>query len=147
MFCEGTLLISAMEYRIGSSGVTMKKPTLCPSGRCKEGAILFGVIQRNGQVAFLGDEIKIDQTFVERANEGRAPEKRFRFGNNCARNACGHWTEDRCSVIDQVLLANEARVDSSSPAVCPLRLHCRWFKQTGLRACSICPLVITDPSP
>jgi hypothetical protein len=116
---------------------------LCPSYNCKDGAILLGVVMRDGRVAFSADRITVDREFVEIAREGRTPEKRFRFGGQCIEGGCNQWTGKRCGVIDKVIDANERDGIEDLPA-CPIRSECRWFSQRGAEACAICPDVITD---
>jgi hypothetical protein len=116
---------------------------LCPSYNCKDGAILLGVVMRDGRVAFSADRITVDREFVETAREGRTPEKRFRFGGQCIEGGCNQWTGKRCGVIDKVIETNERESIADLPA-CSIRSECRWFSQRGAEACAICPDVITD---
>jgi hypothetical protein len=117
---------------------------LCPSSKCEEGAVLLGVILENGSVAFAAERIEVDREFVMSAQEGRSPEKRFRFSSPCAQCGCKQWVGGQCSVIGKVLsTAPESLITSELP-MCSIRTQCRWFHQTGSKACSICPLVITD---
>lgn len=115
---------------------------LCPSSRCEPGAILVGLHLPNGTVAYAQDRLVIDAAFVAAAGEGRAAEKRFRFGSPCANGACRQWTGSRCGVIDAVL----EHADTGGEALpnCSIRAQCRWFDQAGPAACRVCPLVMTD---
>ena len=122
---------------------------LCPSGTCQEGAILIGIVMRDGRVAFSPEQITIDREFVEIAQAGRAPEKRFRFGNTCVKSGCRQWSDERCGVIDSLVaeppntrLQND-EFDQLLPE-CSIRSQCRWFVQLGAKACEICPEVVTD---
>jgi len=120
------------------------EPALCPSGRCKPGAILLGIVLSNGSVAFAKDRIVVDREFVDAAQKGRDPERRFRFGGSCIQSACRQWTGDRCGVIDEVLDAiPEAALPSDLPE-CSIRPDCRWYLQSGETACRACPLVVTE---
>lgn len=121
------------------------KPILCPSAPCRPGAILLGLVQGDGTVCLADELIVIDETFVEEANKGRSPEKRFRFAGSCLRSACGQWTGTRCGVIDAVLRI-VPRTEQNGVALprCSIREQCRWFSQSGAEACAVCPLVITD---
>ncbi len=121
-----------------------RKPTLCPSSRCAEGAILLGVVDGSGEVQFLPDRMAVDQDFVDIANRGRTPEKRFRFSSPCATKACKHWDGSRCGVIHEVFdsIPSEHRIQSTPH--CAIRDQCRWHRQEGEEACGACPLVITD---
>lgn len=115
---------------------------LCPSARCKEDAILLGVVQQDGSVGFLSERMKVDQFFVELAHQGRTPEKRFRFADTCMKSACQQWTGSRCGVIDRLIADNPDFVGDLPP--CPIRSDCRWHKQHGASACAICPQVVTN---
>jgi len=120
------------------------KPLLCPSSRCEEGATLLGIVLQNGTVAFAAERIEVDGEFVKSAQEGRSPEKRFRFSSPCVKCGCKQWTGDHCGVIDKVLKSAPPEAASSKLPQCSIREQCRWFHQTGAVACGICPLVITD---
>lgn len=117
---------------------------LCPSAPLHEGAILVGIVMRDGRVAFASDRIVVDAEFVRVAREGRSPENRFRFGSACMKSGCAQWTGERCSVIDRQMEA--ARVEAAPHELpdCSLRSQCRWFNQRGAAACAVCPEVITD---
>lgn len=118
-------------------------PALCPSSPCQEGAILLGIVLRDGRIAFAADQLVVDADFVHVAAQGRAPEKRFRFASPCLRGGCEQWTGGRCSVIDSVLTDVAPSAGSELPA-CSIRARCRWFSQAGADACRVCPAVITD---
>ncbi len=121
-----------------------RKPTLCPSSRCAEGAILLGVVGSDAQVQFLNQPVRIDAEFVDIAHQGRRPEKRFRFSSPCATNACRHWTGSRCGVIDEVFDSVPETHRIETRPRCAIREQCRWHRQEGDAACGACPLVITD---
>jgi hypothetical protein len=121
-----------------------KKSILCPSARCEEDAILLGVVENDGHVAFVNRKIVVDKEFVNIAHEGRPPEKRFRFGNKCVENRCKQWTGNRCGVIDQIVDLFGSNFSPDGLPACSIRPECRWFKQRGAEACSVCPYVITD---
>ena len=116
---------------------------LCPSGKCAPGAKLMGIVQEDGRIGYLGQPLEVDDQFVERAHEGRMPERRFRFVNPCAEGGCHQWTGTRCGVIDKVMTELEGHEAEALPR-CGIRPHCRWFAQNGAAACSVCALVITD---
>jgi hypothetical protein len=115
---------------------------LCPSSRCEPGAILLGLHLPNGTVMYATEPFVVDEKFVAAANDGRAPEKRFRFSSPCMKGACRQWTGSRCGVIDDVLVY--AEVSESELPACSIRERCRWFIQSGREACGVCPLVMTD---
>jgi hypothetical protein len=117
---------------------------LCPSARCETGALLLGIVLPNGRVSFASDEIRLTEEFVAVAQEGRPPEKRFRFAQPCARGGCRQWTGSRCQVIDDVQVALSGTVEDDELPACSIRPRCRWFLQSGADACAVCPAVITD---
>ena len=111
---------------------------------CSPGALLLGVIQADGTVAFLPQQRVVDDFLVKLAHEGRAPEKRFRFADTCVKSGCQQWGNGRCGVIDRILAANSTYPASAELPACSIRSDCRWHLQWGKQACGICPLVITD---
>lgn len=119
-------------------------PVLCPSSRCAEGHVLLGIVQADGTIGYLQERLEVDNDFVQIARQGRTPEKRFRFSSKCAESGCKQWTGSACSVIHKVLEAYPDAQRVTSPEDCSIREQCRWHQQEGLKACSVCPLVITD---
>lgn len=116
----------------------------CPSARCEPGANLLGVVLPDGRIAHQRKRLPIDSRFIEIAQQGRAPEKRFRFSAPCRREACLQWQQQRCSVID-TLLVELGTPDLAAPLPrCAIRPECRWFRQVGVQACGICDEVVTD---
>ncbi len=122
---------------------------MCPSGRCREGTILLGIVGANGVLGYVEPVMRIDTEFVERAQQGRNPEARFRFAEPCVEQKCAQWAGCRCGVIEQVLQSREgARIvrEASGPLPsCVIRSSCRWFAQTGPQACAVCPHVVHTP--
>ena len=116
----------------------------CPSARCTVGSRVMGVVQHDGTVAYLHKPIAVDADFVEIATRGRPPEERFRFADKCAEGGCSQWTGSRCGVSDRIVrhFADDATRSGKIPE-CGLRPTCRWFRQNGLDACTVCPLVTT----
>jgi hypothetical protein len=118
----------------------------CPSGRCREGALLVGIVGTDGRLGYITPAMPIDADFVARARLGRTPESRFRFGEPCVRDRCAQWAVDRCGLITE-LLATPKGIAATSvkhrplPA-CGIRNSCRWFRDRGADACAICPLVV-----
>ncbi|HVE60086.1 MAG TPA: hypothetical protein VNB22_24945, partial [Pyrinomonadaceae bacterium] len=104
---------------------------LCPSHTCEKGAILLGIVMRDGRVAFSSDRIIVNEEFVQIARAGRAPEKRFRFGGQCVQSGCGQWTGKRCGVIDSITETADIDVESAELPECSIRPECRWFFQSG----------------
>jgi hypothetical protein len=119
------------------------EPILCPSYRCEEGAILVGIVNAEGHIVFASNRLVVDQDFVDTAQHGRTPEKRFRFSGPCAQGSCQQWTGNRCGVIDRVLIQAVDLASTTLPN-CSIRSQCRWFHQSGAEACAVCPEVITD---
>jgi hypothetical protein len=125
------------------SEIDKSTQALCPSSKCTDGAQLIGVVKEDGHVDMLKEAIQVDETFVNVAKQGRLPEMRFRFANKCIKNGCKQWTGERCGIIDQIMQhVNET--DNTSLPECSIRPQCRWYNQSGMEACKICPLVITD---
>lgn len=121
-----------------------KESVLCPSAECEEGAILLGIVQREGHISFVSEKIIADKEFVQIARKGRNPRKRFRFSNHCVTSACSQWTNSRCGVIDKVIEILEPQCNKPELPSCSIRKDCRWFMQRGASACHVCPYVITD---
>jgi hypothetical protein len=121
----------------------------CPSGRCREGAVLLGIVGAKGVLGHVSPPIPIDAEFVERARQGGTPEARFRFAEPCIEQECGQWTGCRCGVIDAVVHSSAGqRIAQEAPGplpVCAIRSSCRWFAQTGPPACVICPYIVHTP--
>jgi hypothetical protein len=122
-------------------------PATCPSGRCREGSVLVGVVGPDGRLGYVSPALPIDAEFVEQAQSGRTPESRFRFGEPCAEGSCAQWAGDRCGLIDELAASSRATAATSEPRSAPLprcgiRPTCRWFRQRGPDACAICPLVV-----
>jgi hypothetical protein len=127
------------------------KAILCPSWGCEAGASIIGIVLADGSVAFSKERIVIDAAFVETARHGRSPEKRFRFSSTCKRAACVQWADDRCGIIDRVLVEQNRSAadldDYFELPECSIRPQCRWHLQAGDIACRACPEVITDRRP
>jgi hypothetical protein len=120
-----------------------EREPLCPSARCEDGAILLGIVAEDGRVAYITPELRIDADFVARASQGRTPERRFRFAQPCATHGCGHWTGQRCGLVETLV---ESRPDERPDGLphCAIRRDCRWFAQQGRDACGVCPLVLHE---
>lgn len=124
---------------------------MCPSGRAEEGAVLLGIIGRNGVVGYLAPATTVSQAFVTEVNaRGSRPEQQFRFAQPCERTGCRQWADSRCGVTDRVLRSTaghaevEAEESDRTLPRCTIRRSCQWFAQTGRQACGVCPLVVTD---
>jgi len=112
----------------------------------KDGALLIGIVLGDGRVAFAANRLVVNQEFVENAQQGRPPEKRFRFADACVRAGCRQWAGDRCGVVDQILAAVPIHELQPNLPECSIRAQCRWYNQSGSDACRVCPLVVTDAS-
>ena len=105
--------------------------------------MLIGVVQADGRIGYLGEPIPVDAAFVSKAGAGRTPERRFRFANACVECSCRQWTGTGCGVIEKSLGEIPAAAEGEIPA-CGLRAHCRWHRQSGVAACHVCPLIVTE---
>ena len=119
-----------------------RKRVLCPSAPANVKAILLGVVQSDGSVAFVKDRIEVTREFVDIATKGRAPETRFRFSLPCIGSGCRQWVNGGCSLPERLADMIPAPADAPLPD-CSIRAQCRWFDQRGSDACRICPLVVT----
>jgi hypothetical protein len=124
-----------------------REKVLCPSARLKPGAVLLGVVQGDGTVAFLPSGFTVDEEFARIARQGRNPESRFRFADRCVESGCKQWKEDHCSIPEQVRARLETLPAGAEVPDCAIRSECRWHRQDGPAACTLCPLVITDIYP
>jgi hypothetical protein len=118
---------------------------LCPSYYAKPGAKLYGIVNGSGFIDYLQSTIEIDETFISEANKGRAPEKRFRFAGNCAKNGCKQWNGKgkECGLIDKIIEIVD-NAENSDLQHCPIREKCRWFAQKQGLACAQCNEIIRN---
>lgn len=116
----------------------------CPSATCETGAAVIGVVNQEGFVSLLPQKIDVTDEFAAIAHQGTAPEKRFRFTNTCVEGGCRQWNGARCTVIDRVLQVNESFDGFMGLPTCSIRSNCRWYHQSGNKACAVCPFIITD---
>ena len=119
----------------------------CPSATCEPGAAVIGIVNQEGFVSLLPRKIDVTDEFVAIAHQGNAPEKRFRFTNKCVEGGCRQWDGSRCTVIDRVLNLNPSFEDFPHLPGCSIRSNCRWYHQSGAKACAACPFIITDNIP
>ncbi len=129
----------------------MESSKSCPSYIAKPGAELFGIVTTDGQVAYLEESIKIDQTFVEKAAEheartGQAAEDRFRFSGKCIQGGCSQWDHEHsaCSLVGRIkeALQKKAEAVEAELSPCAIRSSCRWYFQGGADACLHCNEVV-----
>lgn len=116
----------------------------CPSAPMKAGTVLLGIVNQDDEIDFVSNITKINEAFVQSAKAGISPEKRFRFAGPCVQSGCKQWTGTRCGVIDRVLNSLEEKYIKAHLPSCAIRENCRWFAQSGAKACGVCPAVITD---
>ncbi len=118
---------------------------LCPSYVAKPGALLYGVVNAQGQTEFLEEPIRINETFVTEASKGRAPEERFRFAGTCISKGCKQWnsTEAACGLVGKIVEKMNRKAEAVLPE-CGIRPACRWFAQQGSLACASCPEIMRN---
>src|SRR6218665_2977913 len=116
----------------------------CPSATCETGAAVIGIVNQEGFISLLPQKIDVTDEFVAIAHQGNIPEKRFRFSNKCVESGCRQWDGSRCTVIDRVLNMNQAFENFNHLPACSIRKNCRWYYQSGQKACTVCPFIITD---
>jgi hypothetical protein len=123
-------------------------PVLCPSARCKDGAIVLGIILPDQTVAYADRRYQIDSHEADEMRRATiSAEKQFRFAGPCAQCGCVQWNHGKCGVIEEAIDTPGPRPIPSALPECSIRPQCRWFLQRGEEACLICPLVVTDTSP
>ena len=117
----------------------------CPSGPCREGALLLGVMTPDGRLGYIQPATRVDADFVARARALGRPESRFRFSVPCVEGECPQWNGEGCAVVETVLEETASLdLDESSLPRCGIRATCRWYSQRGRSACAVCPLVVAD---
>ena len=118
---------------------------LCPSATCSKGATLLGIVKTDQTVALLNIPLPIDEDFVQKANQNREPERRFRFADKCVKSGCRQWTGKSCGIMNELAWANPSvqSTDEELPP-CIIRPACRWYSQEGGKACRICLFVVTQ---
>ncbi|MFE6337354.1 hypothetical protein ACFVOK_29690 [Streptomyces sp. NPDC057798] len=121
----------------------MERPVLCPSAPAAEGAVILGVVNADGSIAYLGQRLIATREFVDIARIGREPERRFRFASPCRQDGCKQWVDGECGVPSRVKEILPAAAAEDHLPRCSIRPQCRWYRQTGAESCRICPWVIT----
>lgn len=122
-------------------------PRSCPSAPAAPGARLLGLLGPDGRVHNLKSVMTVDAGFLQAAAEAGPVEARMRFASRCQTSGCAQWTGSRCGVIDKALAHIEAAlpgVEAAALPPCTIRSDCRWFAQTGARACGACSYIVTD---
>lgn len=121
----------------------MDRTKLCPSAPGQEGAILLGIVQSDGSIAYIRDRIEVTSEFLQIARAGRPLGKRFRFSSPCQECSCRQWMNGHCSLPERLAeVIPESSLTDNLPH-CSIRLQCRWYEQAGAEACRICPSVVT----
>jgi len=126
-----------------------QKPILCPSAQCQGGAILLGIILPDRTVAYADRRLRIDAHQAQQMHlHAVAPEKSFRFSSPCAQSGCRRWREGgcagKCGALEDALSAPLLKSLRSALPECAIRSQCRWFQQSGAKACGLCRYVATD---
>ncbi|MEP3890242.1 MAG: hypothetical protein ABJN69_07225 [Hellea sp.] len=116
---------------------------MCPSSRCKPGALLIGMVKADSTVGHVPMRLEIDEDFVKSANADGKAETRFRFSSPCVEGKCAQWSGDKCGVVEKAADKLAATQTEDLPN-CSIRKDCRWFKQRQAEACRVCSFVITD---
>ena len=127
----------------------MKTGALCPSAPAEVGASLIGIIGTDGRSSRLRTPLQVDNAFLEAAGAACDLGKRFRFSSPCAGDGCGHWRDEACGLIGEIRqrAAFAGLTGEATLPPCPIRAKCRWWQQDGGAACSVCSLVVHDPTP
>lgn len=112
---------------------------LCPAAGPTEDAVLFGLIDRRGQVTFGRKAIPVTrQLLLQLPVEA---DRQFRFASACAGGGCIHWS-DGCSLSARLSEFQAFRQDGGEDGLpdCAIRTQCRWYIQDGPQMCSNCQI-------
>lgn len=60
----------------------------------------------------------------------------------CQEGKCSHWSDSACQLVERIVDLLPVATLKLPP--CLIRADCRWFAQTGRRACERCPHVVTQ---
>lgn len=122
-----------------------QKNYTCPSYAAKPGVTLFGIINKAGTTDYLQKSIEVDDSFINKASEGRTPEKRFRFAGKCAKSGCKQWSSENseCGLIETIISVYD-KPEQKELGHCDIRPTCRWYKQRKGLACAQCNEVIRN---
>jgi hypothetical protein len=120
---------------------------MCPSAPVENATVLLGLITAAGRVAYLTPAVPSDVLLQTDDNGGGPLEKRYRFAGPCVEAKCGFWTGTQCG-LGARLADSYSEMPGANESVrlprCAIRSRCRWYAEQGARACTACPLVITD---
>jgi hypothetical protein len=101
----------------------------------------------DGRVHNLKSALTVDEGFLDSAAKDGPVEARMRFASRCQTSGCAQWTGSRCGVIDRALAHIEAVLplpENGALPPCTIRSDCRWYAQTGAKACGACSYIVTD---
>lgn len=110
---------------------------LCPAAAPEVGALVFGLIDRSGQVSYSRAAIPVTRRLL--LELPITSEQQFRFASPCAQSACRHWA-DGCSLSSTLSEFTAFAQHPEDPGDCAIRPECRWFLQDGARMCSNCQI-------
>ena len=117
---------------------------ICPSAVAHEGAWIIGHRDEDRSMVFLDDPLPVTAEFIAKNNATDAPplEKNYRFASRCLEASCNNWSNGACGLIERL---TEFQVRAPEPTIveCSIRPNCRWFRQSGPAACSVCSRVST----
>ena len=122
-------------------------PRTCPSAPAAPGVRLLGMLGPDGRVYNLKSALTVDEGFLDSAAKDGPVEARMRFASRCQTSGCAQWTGSRCGVIDRALAHIEAVLplpENGALPPCTIRSDCRWYAQTGAKACGACSYIVTD---
>lgn len=114
---------------------------LCPSAPLTEGALLFGLIDRQGQVAYSQTAVPVTRKLLLHLPVAESAEQQFRFASACATSACCHWA-DGCGLSARLAEFQVFAADLETELLpnCSIRAQCRWYLQDGPAMCSPCQI-------
>jgi len=112
---------------------------LCPSAPLTEGSLLFGLIDRRGQVSYSQAAVPVSKELLLHLPLAETAEQEFRFASPCAATRCIHWAEG-CSLSSKLSQFQAFPQDDSVQDHCAIRSQCRWYLQDGPQMCSNCQI-------
>lgn len=116
----------------------------CPSSQPEvEGAAVFAIIEGSSaepRAAYLDRLVPLTPEIVA-GTASIHPAEVFRLSAPCAAQACRHFDNERCGLVNRLVQLVPSVV--SSPPACVLRPSCLWWLQEGIAACLRCPQVVT----
>ena len=108
---------------------------LCPSGRCRTGSTLLGILGPGGAVIYTpGLPTLTENQAIEFGKNGGSSS--FRFTEPCQQSNCLNWANERCEVATAAV-TRYGDLNHDLPP-CGIRAQCQWFAQEGRAACHGC---------